>query len=45
MKKSQSGFTIITIYVDNLNIIETFEEFSKTMEYLKKEFEMEDLAN
>ena len=43
MKKSQSGFTIITIYVDNLNIIETFEEFSKTMEYLKKEFEMKDL--
>ncbi|KAL0544444.1 hypothetical protein IC582_019559 [Cucumis melo] len=43
IKKSQSGFTIITIYVD-LHIIETLEELSKEIKYLKKEFEMKDLG-
>ncbi|KAL0541611.1 hypothetical protein IC582_021664 [Cucumis melo] len=38
IKKSQSGFAIITVYVDGLNIIGTHEELSKAIEYLKKEF-------
>ena len=44
IKKSQSGFVIITVYVDDLNIIRTLEELSKTIEYLKKEFKMKDLG-
>ena len=42
-KKSQPEFTIITAYIDDLNIIETSEELSKVIEYLKKEFELKDL--
>ena len=42
--KSQSGFAIIVVYVDDLNIIGTPEELSKVIEYLKKEFEMKDLG-
>ena len=41
--KNQSGFSIITIYVDDINIIWTPKELSKTIEYLKKEFERKDL--
>ncbi|KAL0546825.1 hypothetical protein IC582_016743 [Cucumis melo] len=44
IKKSQLGFAIITVYVDDLNIIGTPKELSKTIEYLKKEFEMKDLG-
>ena len=34
---------MITVYVDDLNIIGTSEELSNKIEYLKKEFEMKDL--
>ena len=44
IKKSQSRFAIIVVYVDDLNIIEILEELSKTIKYLKKEFEMKDLS-
>ncbi|KAL0546737.1 hypothetical protein IC582_016650 [Cucumis melo] len=44
IKKSQSGFAIIAVYVDDLNIIGTPEELSKAIEYLKKEFEIKDLG-
>ena len=43
IKKSLSGFVIITIYVDDLNVIEIREELSKAIKYPKKEFEMKDL--
>ena len=43
IKRSDSGFAIIAVYVDDLNIIETPEELNKTVSYLKKEFEMKDL--
>ena len=36
IKKSEIGFTIITVYVDDMNLIGTLEELSKTVEYLKK---------
>ena len=42
-KNLGAGFIIITVYVDDLNIIGTLDEFSGTMEYLNKEFKMIDL--
>ena len=44
IKKSETGFAIITVYVDDLNLVGTPEELTKTAEYLKKEFEMKDLG-
>ena len=44
IKKSETGFTIITVYVDDLNLVGTTEELTKTAEYLRKEFEMKDLG-
>ena len=44
IKKVATGFAIITIYVDALNLIETYEVLIKTIDYLKKEFEMKDLG-
>ena len=35
---------IIAVYVDDLNLIETPKELIKTINYLKKEFEMKDLG-
>ena len=43
IKKSESGFAIIAVYVDDMNLIGTPRELLKTAEYLKKEFEMKDL--
>ena len=44
IKKSETGFSIIAVYVDDLNLVGTLEELTKTAEYLKKEFEMKDLG-
>ena len=44
IKKSETGFAIIVVYVDDLNLVGTPEELTKTTEYLKKEFEMKDLG-
>ena len=44
IKKSETGFAIIAVYVDDLNLVGTLEELTKTVEYLKKEFEMKDLG-
>ena len=43
IKKAAIGFAIIAVYVDGLNLIGTLEELIKTIDYLKKEFEMKDL--
>ena len=43
IKKSRSGFVTIIVYVDDLNIIGTPKNLSKTIEHLNKEFEMKDL--
>ena len=43
IKKSNSGFVIVAIYVDDMNIVGTLEKLNKTAEYLKNEFEMKDL--
>ena len=44
IKKSETGFAIIAVYVDDLNLVGTPEELTKIAEYLKKEFEMKDLG-
>ena len=44
IKKSKSGFAIVAVYVDDINIIGTPKKLTKTAEYLKKEFEVKDLG-
>ena len=44
IKKSEIGFAIIAVYIDDLNLIETPEEHTITTKYLKKEFEMKDIG-
>jgi len=44
IRKTVSGFAIIAVYVDDLNIIGTTKEIKEAREYLKKEFEMKDLG-
>jgi hypothetical protein len=44
IKKSESRFAIIAIYVDDLNLVKTPEKLIKTVTYLKSEFEMKDLG-
>nr|GEU69342.1 putative ribonuclease H-like domain-containing protein [Tanacetum cinerariifolium] len=42
--KTTSGFVIIAVYVDDLNIIGTNKEINEVIMYLKEEFEMKDLG-
>ena len=44
IKKSNSSFAIVAVYVDDMNLIGSPEELEKTAEYLKNEFEMKDLG-
>ena len=44
IKESEIGFAIIIVYVDDLNLVGTLEEFIRTTKYLKKEFEMKNLG-
>ena len=44
IKKSKIGFEIIIVYVDDLNLIGTPNELTRTENYLKREFEMKDLG-
>ena len=44
IKKSETEFAIIAVYVDDLNLVGTPEELTRTTNYLKKEFEMKDLG-
>ena len=44
IKKTMSGFVIIVVYVDDLNIIGTQKEIQKASYYLKGKFEMKDLG-
>ena len=43
IKKSETGFAIIVVYVDDLNLVGTLEGLTKTAKYLKTEFDMKDL--
>ena len=40
MKRSGNEFAIISVYVNDINIIETPEELNKAINCLKKEFDM-----
>ena len=44
IKKSETEFAIVAVYVDDINLIGTQEGLAKTAEYLKKEFEVKDLG-
>ena len=44
IKKVATGFAIIVVYVDDLNLIGTPKELIKIIDYLNKEFEMKDLG-
>ncbi|KAK6124484.1 hypothetical protein DH2020_041765 [Rehmannia glutinosa] len=44
IKRSDTGFAIIAVYVDDMNLIGTPEELFNAAEYLKKEFEVKDLG-
>jgi len=42
MKRSKNEFAIIIVYVNDINIVGTPTEFTKVIDYLKKEFEKKD---
>ncbi|KAK4382113.1 Retrovirus-related Pol polyprotein from transposon TNT 1-94 [Sesamum angolense] len=44
IKRTELGFVIIAVYVDDLNIIGSPEEIRQATDYLKSEFEMKDLG-
>ncbi|XP_012842126.1 PREDICTED: uncharacterized protein LOC105962372 [Erythranthe guttata] len=44
IKRSETGFAIIAVYVDDMNLIGTRKELANAAEYLKKEFEVKDLG-
>ncbi|KAL0311264.1 UNVERIFIED_CONTAM: Retrovirus-related Pol polyprotein from transposon TNT 1-94 [Sesamum angustifolium] len=44
IKRTESGFVIIAVYVDDLNIIGSPEEIRQAADYLKSEFEIKDLG-
>ena len=45
IKKSKIRFVIIVVYVDDLNLVGTPKELTKTKKkYLKKEFEIKDIG-
>ena len=43
IKKSKIGFAITVVYVDDLNLVVTSKELTKTTKYLKRKFDMKDL--
>ena len=44
IKKSRTGFCIISVYVDDLNIIGSPKDIDEAHKHLKKEFKMKDLG-
>ncbi|GJW77705.1 retrovirus-related pol polyprotein from transposon TNT 1-94 [Tanacetum coccineum] len=44
IKKTTSGFVIIDVYVDHLNIIGTSREINEVVVHFKEEFEIKDLS-
>jgi len=43
MKLLENEFVVINVYVDDINIVETPNELTKTIDCLKKWFEMKDV--
>ena len=44
IKRSSSGFCIVSVYVDDINIIGNTQNIDETRNHLKTEFEMKDLG-
>jgi hypothetical protein len=44
IKKSPEGFCIVSVYVDDINVIGTHKDLIETCACLKREFEMKDLG-
>jgi hypothetical protein len=44
IKKFASAYAIITVYVDDMNLMWTLKELIETAELLKKELEMKDFG-
>jgi hypothetical protein len=44
IRKSTTGFCIISVYVDDINIIGHIKDIDKARDHLKTEFEMKDLG-
>jgi hypothetical protein len=44
IRKFNTGFCIISVYVDDLNIIGHANDIDEARNHLKKEFEMKDLG-
>ena len=44
IKKSETGFAIIAVYVNDLNLVGTPEELTRITNYLKKDFEIKDFG-
>jgi hypothetical protein len=44
IKRSSTGFCIISVYVDDLNIIGHTQDINEARNHLKTEFEMKDLG-
>ena len=42
IQRSPTVFVIIVVYVDDLNIVGTFEDITNATNYLKNEFEIKD---
>ena len=43
IKKLETGFAIIVVFVDDLNFVGTLEQLTRTTKYLEKDFEMKDI--
>lgn len=43
-RKFEPRFAIVVIYFNDMNLVETPVEILKSIEYLKREFEMKDLG-
>ena len=44
IKKSETGFAIIVVYVDHLNLVGIPEELTRTTKIFENEFEMKELG-
>ena len=44
IKRTSSGFVIIIVYVNDMNLFGTLEELRDIATYLKSKFEMQDLG-
>ena len=44
IKKSETEFAIIVVYVNDINLVGTLKELTRTTKYLKNKFEIKDFG-